>query len=397
MLGPYVCKQCRARLTRRIVPIRNPQWQPRATFLSFRNRKPQDQTEAAQSEAQSLQDHLEDGSHSRPRIRHTSDYEQPRGRYSQLVDDRADDRVGGEHLLDVVPRTNDDGPSEHGDGPAVAIRGVLEARMGRGDVDKAWAIFEENYTSRNCKALTEPLESDVVLLKDGRIFNDLLHKINGAFCGLKVKPLVTPTKVLFKYEQLGLATPELWTRQTIPYLTYKAMFMINAPSAEASDLASILSELLSVWRLFFQCKGRKAHLDTISQEWNLPAIKDMPLSYDSKDFNLRMQDYHPGQVGNPTLGFCAVYFYTLSDALGAVQSLRKEAEPFIKFLERLLAGSSVLSVFNHSQTSANFKKNLPKEVQDDILRELWHTLGLKVQPWGTRQVTLRMPTWRHGN
>jgi pentatricopeptide repeat protein len=174
--------------------------------------------------------------------------------------------------------------------------------------------------------------------------------------------------VLLKYEQLGLARPEHWTRQTLVYLTHKTIFTINSPMG-AQDLPSLLSELLSVWRLFFQCKGVKADLKSTSKNWNLPAVEDMPQSYDNKDFSMRLQDYHPRHVGNPSLGFCAVYFYTLSDALSTMETLRVEAEPFIQFLGRVLAGSSVAPVFKHLRSVRDLK-SLPNAVLDEITREI---------------------------
>jgi pentatricopeptide repeat protein len=363
MLGAYVCRQCRARLTRRIVPVRKPQWQPRATFFSLRNKNSQDRAEDAQTETNPQQEHASEEKHNRPRIPDNDDYELPRGRYSRLVD-RVEDNEGYERSPAATYQVNADG---HSQGPAVAIQGALkEGRLGR--LDKAWALFEENYTSRDCKALTDPPEGDIALLADGKLFADLLHRINGAFCNSRFPPPTTPSAVLFKYEQLGLARPEHWIRQTLVYLTHKTIFAINTPTG-SRDLPSLLSELLSVWRLFFQCKGGKADLESTRKDWNLPAVENMPQSYDHRDFGLRLQEYHPKHVGNPSLGFCAAYFYTLSEALSTMETLRVEAEPFIQFLGRVLAGASVVPVFKHLQIVRDLK-SLPKEVLDEITREI---------------------------
>lgn len=386
MLGAYVCKQCRSRLARRIVAVQPPQWQPRATFFSFRNKNVQDSTGDTQTETQPQQENSSDGSHNRPRLRHNDDIEQPRGRYSRLVD-RAEDSEGHERPPTAAPQARHIGVEEHSTGPAAAIKEALEARGGRGDLRTAWAVFEENYTSRDCKALTDPPQGDVALLDNGTIFSDLLYKINGAYFNARVKPPTTPSAVLFKYEQLGLARPEHWTRQTLVYLTHKTIFAVNAP-AESQDLPSILSELLSLWRLFFQCKGVKADLESISKYWSLPAVEDMPTMYDSKNFGLRLQDYHPRHVGNSSLGFCAVYFYTLSDALSTVETLRAEAEPFIQFLGRLLAGSSVVPVFRHLQSATDLNKSLPKAVLAEITSEIDTAPSKALSSFGSQGATL---------
>ncbi|KAH3954214.1 hypothetical protein HBI56_158290 [Parastagonospora nodorum] len=389
MLGSYVCRQCRAHLRRRILPVRTPHWQSRATIVSFR-KIPTGQTEAAQSEAQPQEDQLEDERHSRPGRRDPNGGTGPRGRYSGLVD-RAEKRAPPEHLLDVVPQSSGIETPQHQGGPAVAIKQALDARDKKGSVDEAWALFEENYTSRDCEALTNPHDGDLALLKNGQIFTELLQKVNGALCNAPGKYTTTPTKVLFKYEQLGLATPELWSRTTLPYLTQTAMFIINAPSTNSKNLPSILSELLSLWRLFFQCRGRNPQLDSISKEWNLPKPEEMPISYSSKDFNLRMQDYHPAQIGNTSLGFLAVYFYTLSDALSTIETLYKEAEPFIQFLQRILADSSVVSVYKYPQNSAGFKK-LPKQVQAEILKEIDTAPYRALEQIAAQGATMKNPT-----
>jgi len=356
--------------------------------VSFR-KDPKGQTEAAQSEAQPQEYHLEDESHSASGRRDFNRVTGPRGRYSQLKD-RAENGTPAERLLDVVPESSGIETPEHQGGPAVAIKEALDATDRRGNVDKAWALFEENYTSRDCEALTNPHDGDLALLENGQIFTELLLKVNGALCNAPGKCTTTPTKVLFKYEQLGLATPELWAKITLPYLTQEAMFIINALTTDSKNLPSILSELLSLWRLFFQCRGRNPQLDSISKDWNLPKPQDMPTSYDSKDFNLRMQEYHPSQIGSSNLGFLAVYFYTLSDALNTIETLRKKAEPFIQFLQRVLADSSVVSVDKYSQNSPAFKE-LPAQVQAEILKEIDTAPYRALEQIGAQGATLKNP------
>jgi pentatricopeptide repeat protein len=393
MLSSYVCRQCRARLTRRIVPARGPQWQPRATFLSFRKDKPHDNREATHADAQLQQDALREQGQDTTRIGHTRNTEQLRpqrgsGRYSRLVDDVAEDEyppASGPRIsyVDANEREPAMGPAM---GPATLIARALEKK---GNVDKAWALFEEHYTSRDCQAFRDPSQSDLKLLEGGKIFDDIVREVNGAFCFARIKPTITPTLVLFKYEQLGLATPEHWIRQTLAFLTHEAISAINAPPETSYlDLPSILFELVSVWRLLFQCKGENMQLESISKDWNLPVAESMPTNYDSADFNLRLQRYMPGLIGNSTLGFCAVYVYTISDALGANQSLHKEASPFIQVLERLLAGSYVTSLFRYMQNAKRFQ-SLPKTVQKDIMRDINTAPDKALKEIGAQGVTLK--------
>jgi pentatricopeptide repeat protein len=245
----------------------------------------------------------------------------------------------------------------------------LQWALRNGVLDHAWRTFEKAYTSKDCKALTEPVPEDVELLKDGSIFEGTLKAFNAAFCRGDTSLPVTPSALLFRYEQLGIARPRYWTQLTLLSLTRQVIQAVNG-LAEGPRLAlpGLLRELLSVWRLFFQCMGSKADpLESINTDWNLPTIDTLPDSYEQKDFNMRMQDYHPKFVGSPMLGFCAAYLYSISDALD--ESLQQQAAPFLKFLERLLAGSRVDSLFYHT-TGSKYFLNLPPETQSQIIGEI---------------------------
>jgi pentatricopeptide repeat protein len=385
MLGSYVCKQCRVRLSRRIAPVRSPQWQPRATFLSLRNSKPQDhdRDEAAQAGAQphdrpaNLDLHNESGKNFDIRYQDPSEHAQPasqepRRRYLKLAEDDVETgQLPSFQPLDEYDE--DDGgyappnPLERGQGPASTIDNLLRKK----DVDRAWAVFEGTYTSRQCEAIMEPALSDVALLNNGRIFEDLLREISAAFCK-GFGPKVSPTEVLFRYEQLGLVVPQLWTKQALSFLTHQAIRAANPSHAESTQtLPLILSELLSLWRLFFQLKGAKeVQTESISTEWNLPAFEDLSKTYpEDRDFLLRLAVYHPRHVGNSTLGFCAAYFYTLSESLKSIESLHKEAEPLIQFLGCLLSGSYINPVFRYSQRSTRFA-GLSENVQHKVIQDI---------------------------
>jgi pentatricopeptide repeat protein len=386
MLSSYVCRQCRARLTRRIVPVRNPQWQPRATFLSLRKDNPPDNRETTHADAQAQQDGLQQPGDRKGDTSNVENLQPQRGsgRYSRLVDDGAeeDDRSASGFRISYIEAT-EDAPII---GPATQIARALQKK---GNTDRVWQMFEEHFTSRDCKAFRDPAQSDLELLESGKIFSDILYEVIGALVYARVKPTITPTAVLFRYEQLGLATPEHWVRITLALLTHEAISVVNAVPAKAHlDLHSILSELLSVWRLFFQCKGENVQLESISKDWNLPAPESMPARYEHTDFTMRLQNYMPGLIGNPTLGFCAVYIYTLSDALAANEALHKEANPFMQFLGRLLPHSFVTSLFKYTQNGKRFQ-SLPSNVQKDVVEEINNAPHKAMKEIGAEGVTLK--------
>ena len=365
MLGSYICKQCRTRLSRRIAPVRVPQWQPRATIVSFRERARDDaqptQPEAplpSQSQPNTAQG--EDPNIPPRRYRVVDKPSQPPrlGRYSRGAKTEYEDNVRQERAAHI----------QQDQGPAAAIADALKKKQ----AEAAWAIFEQRYTSIDCEALANPPESDIALLNNGKIFSDLLKGVTDAFCYLSSEPKTTPAAVLLRYEQLGLAQSEHWLRFALSNLTHRALMAINGlPAAEnGRPLIAVLSELLSVWRLFFQTKGLKdLSLDTASTGWNLPATDALQEVFQEKDFGMRLQQFLPRFPGNAELAFCAVYFYTISSALSATESLHRDATPFVRFLERLLASSYVDPVFTHVNDSSRFTlltEGIRREITEEI-------------------------------
>ncbi|KAF1844297.1 uncharacterized protein K460DRAFT_419225 [Cucurbitaria berberidis CBS 394.84] len=400
MLGSYICRQCRARPSRRLVPVRTPQWQSRATFLSLRTPKSKEDAEPTQTTEQPAAQHQSEGAPDRyqdgPSIQYPYRGNHPQegraGRYSRLVLDDTERRT--------QPPPTHSGSAEEaatdGLGPVTSLESemsyteYIKSALSRGKVGQAWKSFEHNYTSRDCKALTEPSLRDAALLEDGKLFLQLLNAVNSAFCkGLK-NVAVKPTAVLFKFEQLGIARSEYWSRQTIAYLTYQAIHAVNDTTKKPNrDLPSLLLELLSVWRLFFQCMGPKGDsLEVISTEWQLPAAESLADSFAGKNFGMRLQEYHPKYKGNNTLGFCAVYLFTISEALNSDETLQQQAAPLLQFLAKLLADAHVDHILNFVEQSKTLNE-LPVEVLRQIKKEIGvvrHTamtmIGSKGEFWG---------------
>lgn len=377
MLGSYVCRQCRHRLSRRIAPVRAPQWQPRATFFSLRG-NPHNDAEPTQPEApsQPQREDAHDGSRKVPPIPAPGldqQSQQPRrvGRYLQQEGAEYDDRQQEGAVYDDPPRQAAEAVApahqRQEQGIAANIQKLLDSKA----VDSAWALFERTYTSIDCEALRNPPQGDVALLANGTIFSNLLRAATHAQSWVD-PPKVTPTAVLLRYEQLGLARDEHWTQIALRNLTHETILAINSqrPAATQRPLPDILSELLSVWRLFFQSKGLvTVPLNTARTAWNLPATEALPDVFDERDFGMRLQQFLRSYQCNAELAFCAVYFYTISEAFSVDQSLDKDAAPFIQFLERLLASSHVDSTFIHTKTFNRFQ-NLDRDTISEIVGEL---------------------------
>lgn len=388
MLGSYICRQCRARLHPRRIPYRTSQWQPRATFISLRSKQPQQDAEQNEALTQSADTNTATESDQPPSYnlfdRSQTSSQIPSnnvrriGRYSRHVRDGA----GGppEPLNDTLP---EEIKSAEAEGPAYTLR--IISRMQKAGLDDAWALFNKIYTSADCEALTNPSARDIRLINERDFFSSIVGKIVKQFCENQ-ELAVSPTAALFKYEQLGITSPALWAKGAIEPLTQQVMLAANGASQSPQrDLPSLLAELISVWRLFFQCKGPgNDPLKAISSTWNLPAVDALPHNFQSDDFNYRLQDFHPKCIGSSALGFCAVYMFNLSDAINANETLRLQASPFLDLLVRVLAGARVNAVLKHPAYSGAFKR-LPEAVQVEITKEIGSAPAKALSTLGRQQ------------
>lgn len=306
-----------------------------------------------------------------------SDAQQRRGRYARLVPDSAegldvDAEQQGAQIDGQISTSQSAGiQNSQADGDSIPLGSAeqLSAVLKSWRIYTAWRLFDRIFPSKDCEALMNPHPNDHQLLNTGRVFAQLLEGTNTMYCRNPATVEITPTMALFKLEQIGVARSDFWTRRTLSYLTYRTIRAVNGLEP-GTNLEYLLSELLSVWRLFFQFKGTKGMpLDSVSNEWNLPAAADLPHIFESRQFQDRLQDVHPGYISDSITGFCAVYLYTLSDALNASENLKQQAEPFIQVIGRLLAGSYVNKVFYHIKSSPQLS-TLPEEVKQEITKEI---------------------------
>ncbi|KAF3033250.1 hypothetical protein E8E12_002213 [Didymella heteroderae] len=372
MLGSYVCRQCRARLNPRRVPARVPQWQPRATFISLRSKPLANDAAPTEAQTQPVANAKQDDQ--RPSYNlfdrtqtsngPVSARSQRVGRYSRHLLDAEEDAPG---VIDATAAGGANGAEDTGPAHTWRIRGLIKNQ----GINEAWKVFEKTYTSADCEALTTPSTKDIREINEKRFFGDVLTQTLKSFCKGQGESTVTPKRVLFKYEQLGIAPPGLWLSHIIEPLTHQVMLAANgAGKTLQRDLPSLLFELISVWRLFFQCKGvGNEPLRAISPKWNLPSLDAIPNVFQFEDFNYRLQDFHPKAVGSPMLGFCAVYLFNLSAAINANDCLKTQAAPFLDLLTRVLSGSRTNSVLKHAAYSKAFK-TLPEAVQVEITKEI---------------------------
>lgn len=253
---------------------------------------------------------------------------------------------------------------------ALAIDRHLKSR----DLKQAWRLFLQIYTSRDCPAFTNPSFNDVRLLNGVKIFSQLSAAIATEFCkGSDV--LASPTAVLFRYEQLGIARPEMWIK-AITHVTNQFLWSTSGAASRTRDAESILVELLALWRLFFQCKGQQeVSLESLSSEWNsIPDGRSLSGFYSQTNFGRRLQNYHPEMLGGPALQFSAIVLFNVFEGVNqssmkVPDSLREQSAPFIGLITHLLAGSNINTVFKHTEVSVDFKA-LPDDFRKLVIDQI---------------------------
>ena len=254
----------------------------------------------------------------------------------------------------------------------------IEEALSNKQVRRAWALFLEHYPSRACPAFENPAPDDVPLLVDDKIFLQLSDGMKTGFCNWS-NLQITPTQVLFRYAQLGIQSPALWNN-TIGYLTDQLLWSISdgrKDDGKRRGPEALLNEVLSLWRLLFQCKGSVSDpLEAINPEW--PVISEL-LSYVSRpqvtsNFGQRLHQFHPQIQSSAAFQFSAITIFNLFDDVNqesfkVPNTIKEETAPFIRLLTTALAGSQIPSALKHVDYSLSFK-NLPEDFRTAVIDQV---------------------------
>jgi pentatricopeptide repeat protein len=402
------------------VSLRTPQWQPRATFISLS--KGDQQTAPQEAQEKSQEEPAPKSSPSVVKVK--SKIAQPRnaatqakwearhpsfrpgpGRYSRFVQGADENETGQSELYQdafseqtgsvqagsIIQRTEQHSQMESRPAPpqrdktthigalksyTTAIQKHLEC----GRLHEAWTAFEQEFTSKDSAAFSEPSFKDAIHMNRGSIFALLLQRINEDFCRGAEVPR-TPTEVLFHYEKIGIVRYEYWY-QTISKLTHELLFAISGTSEPQLNSDALLAELTSLWKLFFQCNGANgAPLESIAIEWeNFPDAETLSKpglgigGFKTGFFGPRLEIFHSNYISNATLGFCAVTYFNLfdsvnQDVLQVSDSVREQSTPFLRLLTHVLAGSVVERVLKHTEISKEFQ-TLPEEFRMALVDQI---------------------------
>ncbi|KAF2119881.1 hypothetical protein BDV96DRAFT_312909 [Lophiotrema nucula] len=388
MMSSYICRQCRTRLRHRSVPRRHPQWQPQATFISLAGQRPKPTPNDAEDSSKQAGEASKEPRPSRsgekgPDIRRpelSNQQQAPRaGRYSRHAQNTSRTIEVDEH--ERHGRQEDDPgqplpwrkqPSGHEKSPVTAMQEMLDA----GHLDAAWLLFKETFKSRDSPAFSDAMSSfeNMLSITNGKAFRALLRKAESEFG--KDASYPTPTQVLFKYEQLDLGRDEFWIT-SIANLTNQVLRLEATPDLEKDHAKAAFAELLSVWRLFLQCKGTvNAPLDSLDEQWTSIDIANpegkVPAA--NRDFVSRLRRHHPECVSSAALGFSAIVLFNLLDdaslnSLALTEKEREDNAPLYQFVAKLLYGSNIDGVSKHTRNNQGYSQ-LPVDVRKKVEEQI---------------------------
>ncbi|KAF2466443.1 uncharacterized protein BDR25DRAFT_78379 [Lindgomyces ingoldianus] len=392
MMSSYICRQCRKNIFQRAVSLRSPQWQPNATFISLRNPQPtpgpqqevsEHTTSTQANDGNSTQaEAVKDARIRRATTTKTFQFARPErsqgGRYSRYKPPNKEaepeklgqDSKEGQDGLEV---TQLEGPPIRKLHQGVSGAFYIDDRMEAGNLQAAWRIILNTYTSKDCPALLDPSDR---LLKGG-MFRKFLEVVVRKVCEGAEVP-VTPTNLMRKYEEIGVMRPDFW-KSTILTLTDQVLRQSPMAASDARELNKVLPELMSVWQLFFQCKGTlDVPLQSEGHVWqSIPDAQTLRATIagsSERDFRARLQQYIPKFVANNWLSFSAVAVFNIFNERNELsakldETLRAQNEPFLRLLVHVLAGASMRSAFWHIETSHEFKA-LPEQIQKDVIKQI---------------------------
>ncbi|CAI6336513.1 unnamed protein product [Periconia digitata] len=376
MISSYICRQCRVRLRNSITLPKNPQWQPRATFISLRStnatpRPTPEQTQPTQSAQPSPASHTEGELHGDSPTRHQPGLELS-GRYSRQGLGNASPSTASHELgrIDPAHPTASSSTAPTSPAHAQAISECLDNR----NVHDAWNMFLREFSSRDSPAFTNPSPDDIPLLYESSVFSRLLNSATLQFCNGSLEN-IKPTEIIFKYEQLGIANAKMWANAT-GYMTDQLLWMVSGGSKSRQTSEALLSELISLWRVFFQCRGTaRDPLESMNPDWrSIPDVQSFTQPFNDSHFGRRLQRYHPKAEVHPSLQFSAITIFNLFDEVNqsifeVPQVLREHASPFINLLTYLLAHANVDNALRHVTVSPPLR-SIPSEFRTTLVEQI---------------------------
>ncbi|KAF2202478.1 hypothetical protein GQ43DRAFT_413590 [Delitschia confertaspora ATCC 74209] len=260
--------------------------------------------------------------------------------------------------------------------PVSGIQNHLDA----GNVHPAWELLRTYFIDGKSPALVHPSLTDLPLLKKGIVFRRLLKAVIEDYF-INQTAWLSPSKVLLRYEQAKLARTDIWI-DGIETFTYKLLSTLATEKPDIERTEILVSELMAVWRLFFQCKGPKnIPLAAVDGEWASLARFRTPDERNRGNhllnFQNMLQTYHPKFPWSNKIALSALFMFAVfshqKPNFQISESLRSENEPFIKLIAQILhpggRESHLGSVIQEMESSVQFA-SLPEDFREELVKQV---------------------------
>lgn len=163
---------------------------------------------------------------------------------------------------------------------------------------------------------------------------------------------------------------------TIGYVTDQLLWSLSGATKKGRHTENILFELMSLWRLLFQCKApTNDALEAISPDWNsITKVESLSRLPNDTNFGARFKRFHPEVPPSPTLQFSAITLFNIftevdQEKFKVPDLLREQNMPFIELLTRLLPQADVSVAIKHTEHSTAFKA-LPEEFRNAVVDQI---------------------------
>jgi pentatricopeptide repeat protein len=167
-------------------------------------------------------------------------------------------------------------------------------------------------------------------------------------------------------------------KATIWNLTVALLLRGSGKVTDGVDIDSLFTELLSAWKLLFQCRGvDSVTLEAVDDDWHLSTDSKIgPFNYTltkGRDFTARLAEYHPKMERDSRLGYSAITLFNILKersryGIKVSESIREQAGPFFRVLANIVDGANI-SWFTKNETSLS-NAGIPIEYQRMLKEEV---------------------------
>jgi pentatricopeptide repeat protein len=165
--------------------------------------------------------------------------------------------------------------------------------------------------------------------------------------------------------------------QTIRELTVALLLRGSGTVSSGPDTDALLSELLAVWKLAFQCRAEDSTtVQAIDEHWHLPADAERRSLTEPRDFTERFAKYLKGAQNYHSMADSAIALFSILKANSGYgieinQSLRDQAAPLVHFLAGMVCNADMRrTLYLHERSMAPYREDLPIKYQQLLVEDI---------------------------